>query len=391
MKKIVIQLMLCGVFVFILGHSLFGQSRTNETIAFSPDGRYIVANFGERGSVGIVVWDVETGTLIKKITDGFNDWNYVHCVAYSPNGRTFASIISVGGGSTLKEGDKILKIWDARNFILLHTLDAGRDWGRFIDYSKDGNMIVSCSYDAYTGSYEKNYNTIKIWNIDNGQLIKTIIRPYENSFDMVTSIKFSPDNRMLAMATQSQIKIIDINSGKDIYSQRSDAMSVSFSPDGNYFAYGGLRTIITEGQIRSSGSSSINIFNTQTGELYKSIAHDAIGLDRSSGDVHWARGQIAHLVFSHDGRYVFTAGDRKSGRLHGTINVFEIENGRFIRELSGHIGSWNNFGNHYITFPVTRSCIAVNPNGKSIAAGGVNGIIILWDIGTGSIIRTFGE
>ncbi|MDH6101696.1 hypothetical protein NWP18_04280 [Chrysosporum ovalisporum ANA283AFssAo] len=73
------------------------------------------------------------------------DSSLVTSVAYSNDGQTLAS------GSW----DKTIKIWNVNTGQLLQTLSGHSDWVWSVAYSSDGQTLASGSGD----------NTIKIWRI----------------------------------------------------------------------------------------------------------------------------------------------------------------------------------------------------------------------------------
>lgn len=117
----------------------FGQlsdSTLFRSVAFSPDGRLIVAG-GVRGSEGIAfVWDAQTGKEIRQIKPDLQD---VACVAFSPNGHF---IVSSGWW-------RKIEIWDLltgrvmRTFI--QTGDIVNNLVNSVQFSPDGTSIASAS------------------------------------------------------------------------------------------------------------------------------------------------------------------------------------------------------------------------------------------------------
>ena len=77
-----------------------GHSATVESIAYSPDGRYIISGSSDRT---IRMWDAETGSPVSMPLEGHTD--ALSSVAFSPDGRHILS------GSE----DGTIRVWDARS------------------------------------------------------------------------------------------------------------------------------------------------------------------------------------------------------------------------------------------------------------------------------------
>ena len=187
------------------------------TIHFHPDGKSLVS--GGR-DFKINIWNLENGTLINTLTnhsqaitsiaitkDGqklisgshdrkivvdseFNlegNTTPVHSLAISPDNKTLFS------GSN----DGEIKVWNLDNGELIDTLTEHEDAVFSLVLSPDGQTLFS-------GSKDK---TIKIWNVNQLKVAGTL----ERHTDAITSIAISPDGKKLLSASMDKsIKLWEI-------------------------------------------------------------------------------------------------------------------------------------------------------------------------------------
>jgi eukaryotic-like serine/threonine-protein kinase len=194
---------------------LRGHNHPVSGLAFSPDGRRIVSADHD-GT--ILVWDVETRSLALELRKGMKEVGLIMGVAYSPDGRTFAT----GGGD-------FPLVWDAATGTLLRKLVLN-DWvTTCLTYSHDGQRIASGSRDS----------SVNLLDMSTGRLARALkVRAAR-----VSAVAFSPDDRRLAAAvSDGSIKIWDTTSWEGavtMMAHNGPALGLAYSPDGGRLASGG--------------------------------------------------------------------------------------------------------------------------------------------------------
>jgi len=193
----------------------------------------------------VQLWEAKTGKLIKTLEvpiDGLHidemridklHINDANEVAWSPNGQILASGYS----------DNTIRLWDVKKGKLIKTLKGHIDKVHGVAWSPDGHILASGSYDR----------TVRLWDAKTGKLIKTLEGHIDNVYDVV----WSPDGQMLASgSSDNTVRLWDAKSGiliETLEGHIDNVFNVSWSPDG---------------QILASGSSdnTIRLWNALTGQ-----------------------------------------------------------------------------------------------------------------------------
>lgn len=221
------------------------------SVAISGDGNTLASGSGD---TSLKLWDLDTGELQRTL---WHDGGWVNGVAIGPDGAIAIS----------SSHDKGIKVWDAdtgelryrfdgsnpmavswETGLMAHAIgdrmvlrdlsdgdtvgtiappDAERQGIRAIAISPDGTRLAS----VVSGS-----PTIQIWNVETGELLRTL----EGHTEMVETLAMSPNGTTLVSYGRDRaIRIWNLATGRQQRRIDGGSKAIAISPDGTLLASGG--------------------------------------------------------------------------------------------------------------------------------------------------------
>ena len=305
------------------------------SIAFSPDSKYVVSGSGD-GDYSARVWDVLTGKEVSRIIHS----KWVNSVAFSPDGRYVVS------GSE----DGTARVWEPNSGVEITRVTHDGPVNSVV-FSPDGRYVVSGSDDG----------TALIWEAVTGNAVTRI-----TTNGSVSSVAFSPDGRKVAAGVCNQVDsagsciqgsvfLWEQSRGEEVahITQNGPVHSVAFSPDGRWVVSGGCDKINPQNNRCPEGTA--RVWEASTGRELGHETHDS-----------W----INSIVFSANGKYVVSASD------DGTARVWEAATGKEVARVVNNS---------------SVNSVALSPDGRWVVSGGcakedpndgdcLQGIVRVWKI-----------
>ncbi len=157
-------------------------------VAFSRDGKLVCTASQENG---VMVWDVESGELLRHIENDNTGKEHPAGDLRAPN-----QVVSVAirpGNRVLAAGDMFgVKLWDLETGRLVHSIDApSRSGPLSLEFSPCGNFL------ARTGG------EVLVWNANDGRLASRI----ESG---ALCVAFSPDSQRLALGISDREQALSV-------------------------------------------------------------------------------------------------------------------------------------------------------------------------------------
>ncbi len=249
-----------------------------ESIAFSPDGKYLVSGSFQEVSI----WDAATGMLRHRIK-GFD--HLVVCIRFSKNGKLMACT----GGAPTADGE--IKIFEVGTWKMITDIKNGHsDTVYGACFSPDGQKIATASADKF----------VKVFEVPSGKFVKSL----EGHTHHVLDVGWQGDGKKLASAgADNTIKIWDYEKGEQIRTVNGHSKQVT-----RLQFVGKTTTFAT-----CSGDRLVRFFNAQNGGTIRNF----------SGHKDF----VYALSVSDDGRVVAAGGEE------GLVRVYNGQNGQLVKTL----------------------------------------------------------
>jgi WD40 repeat protein/serine/threonine protein kinase len=369
-------------------------AHNREWLIFSPDGSSIAMPT----DYNIDFIDVETGEVLRTLS---GHTNVVRSVNFSPDGQTLVS------GSL----DNTLIVWDMATGTPLRTLSGHEDDIQSVAYSPDGTRIISSSDDT----------TLILWDAAKGEIIHRFNEDHSVYQNPTMGAMFSPDGRTIAASSQTSLTSWDAQTFELIWQVETGfSMRLTMSHDGRHILVG-------------SGNHA-RLFDAADGSLVMTLqGHTAevIGVDLSADDryavtssfdgtirlwdLHYGAqtappmelvGGGAHVALSHDGVYMLVS---SSNGDEGLLTLYDVASGAEISRFGSDGIAFRNLffgwrflpvafspdGQYAISSAMTveqEEIVTIDETGaetpQTIETTPV--FLVLWDVATGTIVHEYG-
>jgi tricorn protease-like protein len=273
----------------------------------------------------ITFWNTADGKLERRL-NGLAE--RVYDIAYSPDGKWMAT----ASGDPGVFG--VVKLWLAEpkgGGKPVRDLVETQDVAFAVAFSPDSKKIATAGADR----------TLRLFEVETGKLLFQI----EDHADWVLGIAFSADGKRLATASRDKTaKVFDVEKKESLVTfpgHGAPVYTVSFTPDGKGVATGGE-------------DNRIRIWNPDS---------EAKAIREIGG----FGGTVFKLRFAPDGKNLLACGADK------IVAVF-TDKGSQVRRMQGH-QDW-------------IYSLAISRDGKTVASGGWDGEVRLWNLADGKLLRT---
>jgi len=330
------------------GPPFLGHAGPVYSAAFSPNqenGYVATAGYDKR----VLLWkpdDVKPFDFGSLLTE--DPPERTPCIALEGHTAAVCSVRFSSDGRFLLSGgnDNTVRLWDVATGKLLKTVRGHAGWVRSCVFSSDSQQVLSGSYD----------HRAKLWNIGGYQEVRILGgRVFEGHRDAILGAAFSPDGQRIVTASRDRsAKTWSAVTGKELQEFRQGhdflATNAVFFPDG--------KKVVT-----AAADSTTIIWNVATGTQLLMLR---------------GTGPSAAVALSADAKWILTGSNvvqrEKTGEAGATQRIctpriWDARTGDLLRTLPAHHAE--------------VTAVAISPDDKLMLTGDRSGQCRLWDAQTG--------
>lgn len=323
---------------------LEGQADVIFNVRISPDGKQALSCSGSTGPFSessgandIILWDLETGDIIQRMS-GHQD--SVFKVLFRPNSNMAIS----------SSGDTTIKLWDLDTGKEVASIAGHATFVYSLAVSPDGLHLFSASFDLAQ----------VLWDIDRAQEI----HHFYGHKGHVSSAKFLSDGRrMLTTSQDDTMRLWDVYSADEV--RRFSA------PAGM-----GMWAVASNGKLAITSAGSMELFAAQSPDNPLQLWDLETGVMLKELGSH--RNTVFDATFLPDGKHYLTIGG--DFFIPGSENVMVLRNIETDEEVRRYESPASAF-----------SGMVIMPDGKHVATIVFGWQVMIWNIESGEVVKSFGE
>jgi WD40 repeat protein len=375
---------------FGTNHMNGSYSGGSNLLRFSPDGKRLFISGMTFDGVSFrratKVWDTDSGKTLFELA-GKNQFSSMYSAAFSPDGKRLVCG-DLSGEVTLADAltGKVLKTFESN----LTRLDS-------LLFSADGKQLLGRS--SYDGS-------VAIWDSTSGKELKSLGKAtpapgvrravrLTNPYGVGTGLAITPDGKKLISGEGNLIRVIDIESGKDLHpsaGHRSALLGMSYgsegkqittcSGDGTFLTWDAATGKLLRQYLPPLGTYSVRLSPDGKQVVAETTRGELAVIDLATGRqvvkvAPRPRSRLSILALTRDGKYLATR-----VRSDSVVRLFSLGTGKEV----GKFGADPNparVGSRYLR----SAALDFSPDGQLLAVPGVEGGLALHEAPSGSLFR----